>query len=147
MLHKYVETKKERLHKKSKRQALSTPQMQRQIIVQNPSNGGKSTPLYPKALQSRISKNLQVYDLSLFPPYKLSTLLQSMEPWQNATEDLTTEEWLKRDRNRDHYFRCKHCKKLWHQEQCILNEVDGYQCPDGCIESFEQPPYQSPLNG
>ena len=47
---------------------------------------------------------------------------------------------------RDNYTRCKHCGQLFHEEQCILSEVAGFQCPNGCKESFEQPPYQSPLN-
>lgn len=48
--------------------------------------------------------------------------------------------------NRDNYTRCKHCGQLFPDEQCILSEVTGFKCPNGCEESFEQPPYQSPLN-
>ena len=65
-----------------------------------------------------------------------------MEPWQN-TED---EEEILNDTNRDNYFRCKFCGVLWHQNQCVLDEIKGYECPDGCKETFEQPPYQSPLS-
>lgn len=47
--------------------------------------------------------------------------------------------------NRDNYFRCKHCKELYSDEQCILDDVKGYQCPKGCKEPFIQPDYESPL--
>lgn len=46
---------------------------------------------------------------------------------------------------RDNYFRCKQCKQLFPDEQCILDEVKGYQCPNGCVEGFTQPDYESPL--
>lgn len=58
----------------------------------------------------------------------------------------TVEDWKKLDRNRDNYFRCKHCGQLWHHEQCILDNVKGYQCPSGCIEEFVQAPYESPFS-
>jgi len=70
-----------------------------------------------------------------------------MEDWQNEKEEWSLEDWKKEDTNRDHYVRCKLCKALWHQEQCILDIAKGYQCPAGCVESFEQPAYQSPING
>lgn len=47
---------------------------------------------------------------------------------------------------RDNYTRCKHCGYLWPEEQCILDDVAGFLCPNGCKETFNQPPYQSPLN-
>jgi hypothetical protein len=46
---------------------------------------------------------------------------------------------------RDLYTRCKYCKKLSLTDDCILDPIDGYQCPSGCKETFEQPPYNSPL--
>jgi len=67
--------------------------------------------------------------------------------WQNEHEDRTIEDWKKIDSNRDNYTRCKFCRELWHKEQCILDGSKGYQCPDGCVETFEQPPYVSPING
>jgi hypothetical protein len=71
-----------------------------------------------------------------------------IEDWQN--ED-NRDEWLvsdfkKVDSNRDNYHRCKHCKELFHQDQCILDNSKGYQCPNGCVEPFVQPPYESPLS-
>jgi len=67
-----------------------------------------------------------------------------MESWQNVENQ--AEDYSK-DKNRDNYFRCKHCRVLYHQEQCILDRVHGYQCPSGCKEEFIQAPYESPLNG
>lgn len=43
------------------------------------------------------------------------------------------------------YTRCQICGEIFHHSSCILDEVKGYQCPNGCEISFEQPPYQSPL--
>jgi hypothetical protein len=53
--------------------------------------------------------------------------------------------------SRDDYHRCKYCKKLFKEEDCT-REVDnegqstGYQCPNGCQPTFEQPPYEPPTN-
>ena len=47
--------------------------------------------------------------------------------------------------NRDKYFRCKHCKQLFPDEQCIIHEIKGLQCPNGCVEPFIQPSYESPF--
>jgi hypothetical protein len=47
--------------------------------------------------------------------------------------------------NRDNYTRCKQCGQLFSDETCILDDVKGLLCPNGCVESFEQPAYQSPL--
>jgi hypothetical protein len=46
---------------------------------------------------------------------------------------------------RDSYTRCQLCGEVFHHDSCILDEVKGYQCPNGCQPSFDQPPYQSPL--
>ncbi len=48
--------------------------------------------------------------------------------------------------SRDNFFRCKHCHQLFADEECFIDADKGIQCPNGCEESFEQPPYQSPLN-
>jgi len=47
---------------------------------------------------------------------------------------------------RDNYFRCRVCRKLFADDDCVLDEVKGYQCPNGCVEPYEQPRYESPLN-
>lgn len=47
--------------------------------------------------------------------------------------------------NRDNYFRCKHCKELFPDEEGIMIEGKGLQCPKGCVETFKQPDYESPL--
>ncbi len=47
---------------------------------------------------------------------------------------------------RDNYNRCKQCGLLSADAACILDEVKGFQCPNGCEESFEQPPYEPPIN-
>jgi hypothetical protein len=48
--------------------------------------------------------------------------------------------------NRDEYHRCAICKKLFRDEDCILDPVKGYVCPNNCQPSYEQEPYESPLN-
>lgn len=48
--------------------------------------------------------------------------------------------------SRDNFFRCKHCGQLSPDDQCLHNEVTGYQCPNGCKDSYQQPPYESPFN-
>lgn len=48
---------------------------------------------------------------------------------------------------RDDYFRCKFCKGLFPDAQCVLDPVEGLQCPQGCKPQYEQPPYESPLLG
>jgi len=51
---------------------------------------------------------------------------------------------------RDDMHRCGICKKLFKDEDCILelNEEGGsnkgFQCPNLCVEPFEQPPYELP---
>lgn len=48
--------------------------------------------------------------------------------------------------NRDDYFRCPHCKKLFHHDECTRDEASGiYICPSGCRHTFVQPPYEGPL--
>lgn len=51
--------------------------------------------------------------------------------------------------DRDNYFRCKICKKLNPDpDPDTLTEeqkAKGYVCENRCVESFTQPPYQSPL--
>lgn len=47
---------------------------------------------------------------------------------------------------RDDYFRCRWCKQLFYQEDLVLDPNTGYQCPNGCVEPYNQPPYESPLN-
>lgn len=47
--------------------------------------------------------------------------------------------------NRDDYYRCKICKQLFKNVECVLDEDEGYQCPNGCVKPFEQPQYESPM--
>jgi hypothetical protein len=47
--------------------------------------------------------------------------------------------------NRDDFTRCKHCGVLWNDEQCIIDDINGLQCPSGCKEQYQQPDYESPL--
>lgn len=48
---------------------------------------------------------------------------------------------------RDDYHRCRFCKKLWQDAECIPDPDTGVlQCPDGCKEPFTQPPYETPTN-
>jgi hypothetical protein len=47
--------------------------------------------------------------------------------------------------NRDNYFRCRVCKRLFLDEKCILDPIKGLQCPEGCEEPFAQPAYEPPL--
>lgn len=49
--------------------------------------------------------------------------------------------------SRDNYHRCKHCKGLFPDEDCIPDTVSGVlQCPNGCRDTFQQPAYESPLH-
>lgn len=45
---------------------------------------------------------------------------------------------------RDEMMRCKHCKKLFRDDECTLDPLLGLICPNGCKEQFVQPPYESP---
>lgn len=47
---------------------------------------------------------------------------------------------------RDNYTRCKQCGMLFKDTDCILDEIKGLRCPNGCEESFEQAPYEPPTN-
>lgn len=47
---------------------------------------------------------------------------------------------------RDDYFRCKICKGLFSDNEAVLDPIKGLQCPNGCVEPYQQPPYESPLN-
>lgn len=49
--------------------------------------------------------------------------------------------------SRDDYFRCKVCKRLWKDSDAVIDPDKGYQCPNGCEIPFEQPAYESPLQG
>lgn len=52
-------------------------------------------------------------------------------------------------KDRDNYTRCKICKELFPDPdpETLTEEekIKGYQCPRGCVETFKQPPYESPL--
>lgn len=49
--------------------------------------------------------------------------------------------------NRDDYTRCKLCKQLFRDDNERRDPVTGaYLCPNGCKETFTQPPYESPSN-
>lgn len=49
--------------------------------------------------------------------------------------------------NRDDYFRCKHCKGLFPEDGASRDPDTGaFLCPNGCLPTFSQPPYESPLN-
>ncbi len=46
---------------------------------------------------------------------------------------------------RDDMFRCPMCKKLFPDDQCTRNPDTGvYICPNQCVPSFNQPPYEPP---
>lgn len=48
--------------------------------------------------------------------------------------------------NRDDYTRCKFCFQLFLDDYGIVDPDTGaIQCPSGCLPSYEQPPYESPL--
>lgn len=47
--------------------------------------------------------------------------------------------------NRDNYFRCRVCKKLYADTEGVLDPVKGLQCPRGCEPPYDQPEYESPL--
>lgn len=47
---------------------------------------------------------------------------------------------------RDDYFRCRYCKKLFTNDECAIDPTKGYQCPNGCEEEYNQPPYELPTN-
>lgn len=49
--------------------------------------------------------------------------------------------------NRDNFTRCKICKKLFPDPEHPTDEekMNGYKCPNGCVATFNQPAYQSPL--
>ena len=46
---------------------------------------------------------------------------------------------------RDNYFRCKHCHQIFTDDECFIDPIRGFLCPNGCEEPYEQPPYESPL--
>lgn len=52
----------------------------------------------------------------------------------------------KRCKNRDKCNRCKICKELWNDNECEVDPVRGFICPNGCEPSYIQPPYESFLN-
>lgn len=45
---------------------------------------------------------------------------------------------------RDDFYRCKECKQLFSHEECTLDEVKGYICPNLCEKTYQQPPYELP---
>jgi len=47
---------------------------------------------------------------------------------------------------RDSMHRCKVCKKLWQDEECILDETKGLLCPNKCEPVFQQEEYELPTN-
>ena len=52
----------------------------------------------------------------------------------------------KKDNNRDHYHRCPICKNIFLDDDCILDKVKGYICPNNCQPVYVAPVYESPLN-
>ncbi len=48
--------------------------------------------------------------------------------------------------DRDKFTRCQHCGLLSEDTACILDDVKGLLCPNGCEPTFEQPPYEPPIN-
>lgn len=46
---------------------------------------------------------------------------------------------------RDDYFRCKICKGLFLDSECVVDPIKGNQCPRGCEEPYIQPDYESPF--
>lgn len=52
---------------------------------------------------------------------------------------------LNKSRNRDDYTRCKICLVLFVTAKAEMNKDGTYICPNGCVESFNQPPYESPF--
>lgn len=47
---------------------------------------------------------------------------------------------------RDKMHRCKICKRLWLDEECLLDENEGLQCPNKCVPIFQQDEYELPTN-
>ncbi len=47
---------------------------------------------------------------------------------------------------RDSMHRCKVCKKLFRDEECILDKIDGLLCPDKCITPLPLTEYELPTN-
>lgn len=48
---------------------------------------------------------------------------------------------------RDKMHRCPYCKQLYKDEECTTDTKSGVLiCPKGCEPTFNQPPYESPLN-
>jgi hypothetical protein len=49
---------------------------------------------------------------------------------------------------RDDMYRCKWCKGLFPDNKCTRDPITGvYICPNQCVEPFNQPPYESPIEG
>jgi len=49
--------------------------------------------------------------------------------------------------NRDNHHRCKLCGGIFPDEECPVNpHTKGLLCPVGCVETFNQPPYESPFD-
>lgn len=48
--------------------------------------------------------------------------------------------------NRDDFTRCKYCLLLYKTDDALRDSKTGaYKCPNGCVEPFIQPPYESPF--
>jgi hypothetical protein len=47
--------------------------------------------------------------------------------------------------NRDDFTRCRICKRLFSDAEAVLDPIKGFQCPNGCQPTFNQPNYESPL--
>lgn len=48
--------------------------------------------------------------------------------------------------NRDNYTRCIYCLLLYETVDALRDLKTGaYKCPNGCVEPFVQPAYESPF--
>lgn len=47
---------------------------------------------------------------------------------------------------RDKCFRCPICGVLYPERVCTKDPIKGLICPRGCERSYEQPPYEPPID-
>lgn len=52
----------------------------------------------------------------------------------------------RKSNKREDYFRCPICKRLYNDNECELDPIKGYICPNNCVIPYEQPVWESPLN-
>ena len=64
-----------------------------------------------------------------------------MEEYKEETE----EEVKVKSRSRDDYFRCKTCKHLWSDRECVIDPIKGNICPKESEKQYDQPEYELPI--